>query len=206
MEEYGYARAITSGRSKAYTQLQWAGSPMDFSIASMAGTMDIDIRKGQLIDVEPGAGRVFGLLSLATLPRRLTLDFTDLFSKGFSFDVIKGDFTFDSGDAYTTNLYLDGPAARIDGSGRIGIANEDYDQLITVTPKLTSSLPVAGAIVGGPVAGGVLFAVEKLFGRSIDEISQYQYTMTGSWDDPVLVRLEKEKQTSAEETQSTQQP
>ena len=76
--------------------------------------------------------------------------------------------------------------------------NEDYDQLVTVTPKLTASLPVAGALVGGPVAGGVLFAVEKLFGRSIDQISQFQYTMTGSWDNPVIEKLKSEPQQAAD--------
>jgi uncharacterized protein YhdP len=130
-------------------------------------------------------------LSLTTLPRRLSLDFTDLFSKGFSFDLIHGDFDIDSGDAYTTNLYLEGPPARIEASGRVGLRDEDYDQLVTVTPRLTSSLPLAGAIVGGPVAGGVLFAVDKLFGKRIDKISSYQYTITGPWTDPVITRLKE---------------
>jgi uncharacterized protein YhdP len=72
---------------------------------------------------------VFGLLSLQTLPRRLTLDFSDVFKKGLTFDRIKGSFLLERGDAYTTNLYLDGPAARIDISGRTGLAVNDYDQL-----------------------------------------------------------------------------
>lgn len=192
LKKFEYAEVVDGGSTRVNAQLQWKGGPLDFSFVALVGTTAIEIKKGQLRDVEPGAGRVFGLLSLTTLPRRLTLDFSDLFKKGFSFDVIKGDFTFDEGDAYTTNLYLDGPPARIDTSGRIGLKTEDYDQLVTVTPKLTASLPVAGAIVGGPVAGGVLFAVEKMFGRRIDKISRFQYTMTGSWDEPVITKLGKD--------------
>lgn len=201
-KQLGYADAVKSSRSKASAQLQWAGGPTDFSVNDLAGTMKIDLRKGQLVDIEPGAGRVFGLLSVATLSRRLTLDFSDLFSKGFSFDVIKGNFTFDKGNAYTTDLYFDGPAARIDASGRVGMKNEDYDQMVTVTPKLTASLPIAGALVGGPIAGGVLFAVEKLFGRSIDQISQSQYSMAGSWEQPIVTPLLKEPKAVATEAET----
>jgi uncharacterized protein (TIGR02099 family) len=191
LAQLGFSAGISGGIGEAEAQLQWQGGPMDFALADINGSLSVDIRRGQLSEVEPGAGRVFGLLSLTTLPRRLSLDFTDLFSKGFSFDLIHGDFDIDSGDAYTTNLYLEGPPARIEASGRVGLRDEDYDQLVTVTPRLTSSLPLAGAIVGGPVAGGVLFAVDKLFGKRIDKISSYQYTITGPWTDPVITRLKE---------------
>jgi uncharacterized protein YhdP len=173
---------------------------MQFLLDSINGNLSLDIRKGQLRDVSPGAGRVFGLLSLQTLPRRLTLDFSDVFKKGLTFDRIKGSFLLERGDAYTTNLYLDGPAARIDISGRTGLAVKDYDQLVTVTPHVTASLPLAGALVGGPVAGGVLYAIDKLFKPTIEKITQYQYTITGSWDDPQIVKL-TDSETPAVETE-----
>ena len=162
---------------------------MQFGLEKLNGNLSLDIRDGQLLDVSPGAGRVFGLLSLRALPRRLTLDFSDVFKKGFSFDRINGSFLIESGDAYTTNLYLEGPAARVDISGRAGLAVKDYDQLVTVTPHLTASLPLAGVLVGGPVAGGILYAIDKLFKPAIDKISKVQYTITGSWDEPEVVKL-----------------
>ncbi len=184
-----YESAFTAGKSKSTAQLQWSGSPMQFSLKRLNGNLAINIRDGQLLDVSPGAGRVFGLLSLQALPRRLTLDFSDVFKKGFSFDRIKGTFLLERGDAYTTNLYLEGPAARVDISGRTGLAAKDYDQLVTVTPHLTASLPLAGALVGGPLAGGVLYAIDKLFKPAIDDISKVQYAITGSWDEPEIVKL-----------------
>jgi len=171
---------------------------MQFSFEKLNGNLSLDIRDGQLLDVSPGAGRVFGLLSLQTLPRRLTLDFSDVFKKGFSFDRIKGSFLMEAGNAYTTNLYLDGPAARIDISGRTGFAVKDYDQLVTVTPHLTASLSLAGALVGGPVAGGVLYAIDKLFKSTIDKITEVQYTITGSWDEPKIVKLLKGEKAAVE--------
>lgn len=184
-----YESAVVAGRSKGDAQIQWSGSPMQYSVNKLNGSLSLDIHDGQLLDVNPGAGRVFGLLSLQTLPRRLTLDFSDVFKKGFSFDRIKGSFLLERGDAYTTNLTLEGPVAQIDISGRTGLAAKDYDQLVTVTPHLTASLPLAGALVGGPLAGGVLYAIDKLFKPAIDKISQVQYAITGSWSEPKIVKL-----------------
>ena len=202
LENLGYSVGFEAGKSRNVAQLQWQGSPFQFAVKNLTGTLQIKIDKGQLLDVSPGAGRVFGLLSLQALPRRLTLDFSDLFKKGFSFDRIKGNFQLDQGDAYTTDLYLDGPAARLDVSGRTGLVVRDYDQLITVTPDLTGGLPIAGALVGGPIAGGVVFALDKLLRPAIDDITRYQYTVTGGWDDPQVVKLEEEKQALTE----TEQP
>jgi len=203
LESLGYSVGFEAGKSRNAAQLVWPGSPFQFAVKKLNGLLQIKIDKGQLLDVSPGAGRVFGLLSLQALPRRLTLDFSDLFKKGFSFDRIKGNFQLDQGDAYTTDLYLDGPAARLDVSGRTGLVVRDYDQLITVTPDLTGGLPLAGALVGGPIAGGVVFALDKLLRPAIDDITRYQYTVTGSWDDPQVVKLEEQKQalTETEETE-----
>jgi len=190
LTELGYSAGFETSKSRHTAQLEWPGNPMQFSVGALNGSMQIKMNKGQLFDISPGAGRIFGLLSLQALPRRLTLDFSDLFKKGFSFDEIKGKFFIEQGDAYTTDLYLDGPSARIDVSGRTGLTSRDYDQLITVTPDLTGSLPLAGALLGGPIAGGVVFALDKLLRPAIDDITRYQYTVTGAWDDPQVERLE----------------
>ena len=197
LKRLGYSVGFEGGKSRNTTQLEWQGGPLQFDLKRLRGVIQIRIDKGQLLDVSPGAGRVFGLLSLQALPRRLTLDFSDLFKKGFSFDRIKGNFQLDRGDAYTTDLYLNGPAARLDVSGRTGLVSQDYDQLVTVTPNLTGSLPIASALVGGPIAGGIVFALDKLFRPAIDDITRYQYTVTGSWDDPQVVKLEDKKELKA---------
>jgi uncharacterized protein YhdP len=145
-----------------------------------------------LLDVEPGAtGRALGLLSLAKLPRRLTLDFTDLFGEGFGFDRIGGNFVLDNGNAYTERLEIDGPAAKIEISGRVGLAAQDYDELVTVTPYLNSSLPLAGALAGGPAIGAAVIVAEKLLkGKlGLNELARKQYEVTGPWANPVVKLL-----------------
>jgi len=191
LESFDYGDTLAGGRVETNMQLQWEDAPDAIAFEKISGDMKLDIREGRLLDVKAGAGRVFGLLSLQTLPRRLLLDFSDLFAKGFSFDTVNGNFSIDEGDAFTTGLNMEGPSAQITISGRTGLAEEDYDQLVTVVPKVTASLPVAGAIAGGPIAGGLLFAFDKLFKKQIDNITRFQYTITGSWEDPVVEPLEK---------------
>ncbi|HSR63048.1 MAG TPA: YhdP family protein, partial [Gammaproteobacteria bacterium] len=149
LQTFNYSVApIKDGATTLTLDAKWNGSPGDFSLANMDGTLLMDIEKGQFLDIEPAAGRLFGLLSLQTLPRRLSLDFSDLFSEGLTFDRIEGDFTIQSGNAYTNNLTLTGPSANIDVTGRTGLVDQDYDQLVTVTPQFADSLPVASALFG----------------------------------------------------------
>jgi uncharacterized protein YhdP len=191
LKNLGYSESFAGGETKSTMKLYWYDTPMRFSLARLNGSMKFDIRRGRLLSVKTGAGRVFGLLSIQALPRRLILDFSDLFNKGFSFDRITGAFEIDSGNAFTTGLVMQGPSAQIDISGRTGLAAKDYDQLVTVTPKVSSTLPMAGVLVGGPVAGGLLLAIDRLFSQKIDQIGRYQYTITGTWDAPVVKPLQQ---------------
>ncbi|MGA7799817.1 MAG: YhdP family protein [Gammaproteobacteria bacterium] len=192
---FGYAGNIKGGQTRGDVSANWLGSPMAFSLQRLQGHLQLHIGEGRILRVEPGAGRVFGLLSLQALPRRLSLDFSDLFRKGFSFDSIEGNFTLNEGDAYTSDLTVDGPSARIEIAGRTGLVARDYDQLITVIPRIRSSLPLAGAIAGGPAVGAALFLMDKLLPGPMTELTSlanYQYTLTGSWDNPIVKRLGKD--------------
>jgi len=201
LAKLGYAAGFEAGKSKNKAQLEWQGGPLDFSAERLNGSISINIKDGQLLDVSPGAGRIFGLLSLQTLPRRLTLDFSDVFKRGFTFDRIKGKFAVEQGDAHTSDLYLDGPSARIEVIGITDLGGRNYDQLITVTPNVTGSLPLAGALLGGPVAGVSVYALDKVFGGAIGEIASYQYTVTGSWDEPSVEQYVRDKKQAESDTE-----
>lgn len=185
----GFAGMIKGGKTHADFQLQWPGSPADFALAQAMGSISFEIKDGRLLDVDPGAGRILGLLSFQALPRRLVLDFSDLFQKGFSFDSLAGSFTIEKGNAFTDNLYMDGPAARIEARGRVGLAAEDYDQRVAVIPNVSAGLPVAGALAGGVGAGAALFLVEKLLKPGIDRITKVDYQVTGPWANPTVTRI-----------------
>ncbi len=193
---YGPAN-IKDGQTTIALNVRWMDTPMNFSMEKIAGDLDIKIDKGQMLDIDSSAGRLFGLLSIQALPRRLALDFSDLFSKGFSFDSIAGNFSMDQGHAYTNNLTLMGPAADILVSGRTGIIAQDYDQIATIMPRaLSNSLPIASALFGpvGIGVGAVIYFAGELFNfvpDSIDGMLMYQYSIKGSWEKPDIVKLKK---------------
>lgn len=198
LSRFGYVGTIKGGKGTAQVNASWSGSPTDMDVKTLDGALVLSISKGRLLDVDPGAGRILGILSLQALPRRLTLDFSDLFEKGFSFDYIRGDFAIHNGDAYTDNLQMEGPAARFDVVGHVGLVRHDYDQTVTVTPHYTSSLPLASVIASGAgvIASGVgvgvaILVLQKIFEDQIDEITRVQYTVTGPWKKPVVEPLAK---------------
>lgn len=198
LTEFDYQSNIAGGKTKVEIVAGWPGAPTSFALEQLDGSMRLTVGKGRLLDVEPGAGRLFGLLSVSTLPRRLALDFSDIFSKGFAFDRIQGTFSIRRGDAYSSKLVMEGPTAQVQASGRIGLATQDYDQIIAVTPNVFSSLPLAGAVAGGPVGLGVGTALmladklaDKMFGAQAGQLLTYYYAVSGPWDKPVVTRVKK---------------
>jgi len=196
-----YDESIEGGETKIGIEALWPGSPMDYSLADMTGSMALNIVKGTFLNIDPKAGRLFGLLSLQSLPRRLSLDFSDLFNEGFAFDRIHGTFTIEGGHAYTNDLTMEGPSALITVTGRTGLIDRTYDQVVTVVPQLSDSLPVASALFGpvGIGVGAVIFLTGKVFKsipEQIDRMLGYQYSVTGSWEDPIVERLTEQRESA----------
>ncbi len=167
-------------------QLRWHNGIDDTILERLSGRLHVQAHQGQMLTVQPGAGRVFGLLSIAMLPRRLALDFHDLTDKGFAFDSIQGDFEFREGNAYTNNIAVKGPAADIGLVGRTGFKAQDYDQIAVVTGHFSDGLAAAGAIAGGPVVGGALFLFGKVFQGAVEGIARGYYRITGTWEKPKI--------------------
>lgn len=184
LDAFGYEGAIRGGVAEGRGTLTWPGGPAAFDVAQLSGDFEFDARAGQILQVEPGAGRLFGLLSIAALPRRLSLDFSDLFGRGFAFDEIQGRFDLNEGDARTRLFYMTGPAARVDLDGRIGLASRDYNLRVSVTPRVSSALPAVGALTAGPAGAVVFFLTQQLLDKEIDRLTRYRYRVTGNWDDP----------------------
>jgi uncharacterized protein (TIGR02099 family) len=189
LKDVGVTIKLKDAPSDIDFDLHWPGEPQEFSKSHISGFTEIQTGSGRLLDVEPGIGRALGLLSLSTLKRRLQLDFSDLVQKGMSFDKVKGRFIIVDGEAQTNRFYLEGPSARLDFQGRVGLAKEDLDQLITVVPNTTESLPLAGALAGGPLVGAAVFLVQKIAGKTVNKFAGYQYHVTGSWSDPKIEQI-----------------
>ena len=200
LDALGFAGMVTGGKTRATLAGSWPGSPGAFSLANLSGNLKVDIGKGSLPNVEPGgSGRILGLLSLAEIPRRLSLDFSDFFAKGFSFDTVRGDFVFNAGLARTDNLHIDGPAAEIRINGVADMRNQQYDQRVEVLPKAGHMLPAIGMLAGGPLGAAVGAVAQAVLQKPLKQTTRVVYHVTGPWSKPKVDVVEKGPSRGGEE-------
>jgi uncharacterized protein (TIGR02099 family) len=195
------AHNFVSSNGRADFNLSWKAAPYALSFAAMSGRASLDLGKGRIVELSQTSGakmdlgRMLSIFSLQTIPRRLSLDFSDVFQKGYSFDLFKGDFKFENGSAYTSNTRFDGPVARVDIYGRIGIVEQDYDFTLSVTPHVTSSIPVAATLITGqPVIGIAAWAVDKVISTGVSKATTYYYAVNGPWANPAWNAIKTPRQ------------
>ncbi len=192
MKRLDYAPGIEGDDLSMLLDLSWSGGPSEDLLESLDGQVKVRIGAGRLEEVKPGAGRVFGLLSVAALPRRLALDFRDVFGKGFAFDKIQGSFTLIDGNTYTCDLSLESPAADIGIVGRAGLVSRDYEQSAVVSASFGNALPVAGALVAGPQVAAALLIFSQIFKKPLQEATQIYYGIGGTFDEPDIESITPE--------------
>ena len=192
LDAFGLAGMIDDGETRGRLDGSWAGSPGNFALSRFTGRLKADVGEGHLLEVEPGGGgRVLGLISLAEIPRRLSLDFSDFFNKGFAFNTMSGEFVFADGYARTDLLQINGPAAEIRVSGSTDLRRQEYDQRIEVLPKAGGVLPAIGLVAGGPVGAAVGAVAQAVLQKPLKEAARTVYRVTGPWKDPKVDVVEK---------------
>jgi len=197
----GYSAIISNGKAKAVMQADWYDSPNRFDLSKLNGTLGVIIDDGLIRDIQPGAGRMLGLLSIAELPRRIIGDFGEL-RKGFKFGQIYGQFDIENGDANTDNLRVVSPIALISIYGRTGLAKRDFNQHVTVVPNVSGTVPIISWLAWGSQIGAVTFLLDQLFGEQVDESAATKYHITGSWEKPNIEKLEPDPLGTLEESKS----
>lgn len=190
---FGMGNRLGGGEGTVKFDAGWPGSPVAFKLDQLEGSLQLDAKEGRLLEIEPGAGRVLGLLSLAQLPRRLTLDFRDFFSKGFAFNEMKGTVRFGNGRAQSDKLRIDGPAATIDIRGAANLQAQSYDQTIEVRPKAGNLLTAIGAVAGGPVGAAIGAAANVVLSKPLGSMAARTYRVTGPWKEPKVEVISREE-------------
>lgn len=187
--QLGFSSAIASGSGKIKFDMQWGNNPFDFSLANVQGNALVVMNSGRILGVNPGLGRVLGLLNIDSIKRRLQLDFSDVTRKGFVFDTLEAPIIFRNGMANTERLLVDGPAAKINLTGTANLQTKGLNLSMYVTPKLmSSSLPIAaGLATGNPAVGLGVWVFDKITNSSLSNITQFQYRITGTWETPSIV-------------------
>jgi uncharacterized protein (TIGR02099 family) len=191
----GYPEGVRGGSAKLQGALSWPGGPQDFGYPALSGNLMLEAAKGQFARLEPGIGKLLGILSLQALPRRITLDFRDIFSEGFAFDEILGSANVSRGIATTDNFRIRGPAAHVVMSGEVNLAQETQKLRVKITPSLSDGVSIAGALIGGPIAGVAAFLAQKVLKDPLDQIASYEYDVSGTWADPQVSKAGRQNWT-----------
>ena len=206
MNGLGYGKTLARGEGQLRFDATWPGTPAGFNLAGLQCNVQVDVRDGQLLEVEPGAGRVLGLFGVAQLPRRLMFDFRDFFSKGLAFDRIEGNVHFGDGQARTEDMLIDGPAAEIRIRGQADLRTQQFDQTIDVLPRSGNLLTVVGAVAGGPVGAAVGAAANAVLAKPLGELGAKTYKVSGPWKDPKVEVIGREPARRKDEAGKPPQP
>jgi uncharacterized protein YhdP len=183
--------AMQGGQTLVYFDAWWQGPPAAFALERLNGDMNISVTQGNILTANAGAGRMLGLLSLTELPRRLAMDFRDVFDDGFSFNEVKGMMRLENGTSYTDDLILSSTAAEITISGSTDLVAQTFDYEFAVRPGVSKTLPVIGAIAGGPAGAAAGLALQALLRDALGEAAEARYTIRGPWTDPQVEPVEK---------------
>ncbi|UMR32954.1 TIGR02099 family protein [Massilia sp. MB5] len=198
LERFGFADTLRNGKGKLNGEISWKGLPYDFDIPSLAGTISMNVEKGQFLKQDPGAAKLLGVLSLQALPRLLKLDFNDVFSEGLAFDGIRANASISRGIVRTENLKMHGVAATVLMEGTADIANETTNLHVVVIPEVNlGTAPLVYALAVNPVIGLGGFLAQLFLSQPVMKALTYHMQVTGPWKAPVVTKLDGAKQEGA---------
>jgi len=191
LERMSYPGTVRAGTALLDGKLGWNSTPVDLDFASLSGDLNLEAGKGQFLKLDPGAaGKLLGLISLQGLPRRISLDFKDVFSEGLAFDSISSKLAVRSGVMRTERLQIDGPSARILMRGEVDLKNETQVLNVNVQPELGGTAALGVALVN-PVAGAATWLAHKVLQNPLNQIFGFDYLVTGTWDDPKVEKVSR---------------
>ncbi len=192
LSRFGMPGAVRAGQGDLQGRLGWDAIPLSPNLRSMSGQFKVNIEKGQFLKSEPGVGRFLGVLSLQSLPRRLTLDFRDLFSQGFAFDFFRGDVNIQQGVARSENLQMKGVAATVFMDGWANVNEESQDLKVLVVPELNAGTASIMYSAVNPVVGLTSFLAQYVLRQPLIRANTEHMRISGTWSDPVVDKIDPE--------------
>lgn len=198
LRRFGYPDVLRGGKGKLDGAINWTGLPFSIDIPSLNGQIHLDMAAGQFLKVDPGAAKLLGVLSLQSLPRRLTLDFRDIFSEGFSFDGVTATATIERGVAKTDNFKMRSVNAAVLIDGSADIAKETQDLHVAVIPEINAgAASVVYALAVNPVIGLGTFLAQLFLREPLARAFTYEYQISGPWKEPVVTKIQNKARADA---------
>jgi uncharacterized protein (TIGR02099 family) len=194
LERIGNPGLVRGGRTHLKGELSWNGDPASIDYASLAGDVEMEAEDGQFLEVDPGLGKLVSLMNLQALPRRVTLDFRDVFSKGFQFDRINAGGHIERGSMAINQFRMRGSAAQVEMSGNVDLARETQDLKVRVIPSLGDSAAAALAFVN-PLLIFPAALAQRILKDPLGHIFSFEYAVTGTWSNPNVKRISVDART-----------
>ncbi|MEO5607970.1 MAG: AsmA-like C-terminal region-containing protein, partial [Polaromonas sp.] len=198
LKRFGMPGVIRRGKGRLEGQVAWSGSPLSLDYPSLNGQFNVNVESGQFMKADPGIAKLLGVLSLQSLPRRLTLDFRDVFSQGFAFDFVRGDVTIAQGVAQTGNLRMSGVNAAVLMDGSADLARETQHLKVVVVPELDAGTASLIATVINPAIGLGSFLAQLFLRRPLTEAATQEFQIDGTWSDPKITKIDRKARARAQ--------
>ena len=189
LERFGYPEHIKGGRGKLEGPISWHGDPLTLDYATLSGNLQMQAEDGQFLEIEPGIGKLVSLMSLQMLPRRIALDFRDVFSKGFQFDRIASSMAIERGVMAVKEFHMRGPAADVNMTGQIDLSFETQNLNVKVVPQLGDTASTVVSLLN-PMMGVATLIAGRIFKNPLGKLFAYDYTITGTWTDPKVEKVQ----------------
>jgi uncharacterized protein YhdP len=190
LARFGMADVLRRGQGHIEGHLGWAGSPLSPHYPSMAGQLHLDVGAGQFLKADPGIAKLLGVLSLQALPRRLSLDFRDVFSSGFAFDTIRGDARVARGVASTDNLQMKGVNAAVLMDGSADLDHETQNLRVLVVPEIDAGTAALAVAAINPAVGLGAFLAQLVLKGPLAQAATREFQITGRWDTPEITPVQ----------------
>ena len=169
--------------------IDWPGSPLAFDVDKVVGRIDSEINNGRIVDIEQGGGvaRILGLLNYSAIARRLSGNFSDIVSKGVSFNRIHAGVNLRSGILeFSEPMFVEGNGLLFRVNGTVDLTDGALDNELIVTLPVSDSLPwyAAYIAIANPAAGVGVLLGRRIFGAQIENLSSGKYQISGTLNDP----------------------
>lgn len=200
LDRFGFVRLLKGGKGRMEGDLSWKGPPYDFDIPTLSGNLSLSLASGQFLKVDPGAAKLLGVMSLQSLPRRLVLDFRDLFSEGFAFDGIASTATITRGVIKTDSFKMRGVNAVVLMDGTVDLDAETQNMNVVVIPELNvGAASVVYGLAVNPVIGLGTFLAQLFLRNPLSQALTQEYLITGPWKDPAVKKVPARRKVAAEQ-------
>ena len=184
----GFANVVKGGKATLLGALNWRGDPTDIDYPTLGGHLKLEAAEGQFLEIDPGFGKLLSLMSLQQLPRRIGLDFSDVFSKGFKFERIDAEAGIDKGMMTLKDFRMSGSAADVEMRGEVDLAHETQNLRVRIIPGVGDTASTALVLVN-PAVGAAALIAQRVLKNPLGQMLSYQYSITGSWSDPKVARI-----------------